>query len=89
VSPTLADDVLLDGEVLVDEVGAVLQVGHDAAHMGSRQHDVLGPFLVKEAPDGHGIHQVQFLMRAADEVGVALGLQAVPDGTAHKAAVAC
>ena len=89
VSPTLADDILLDGEILVDEVGAVLQVGHDAAHMGSRQHDILGLLLVKEAVHCHGIHQVQFLVGAADEVGVALGLQAVPDGTAHKAAVAC
>ena len=87
MAPALDDDVLLDGQVLVDEVGAVLQVGHDAAHMGRCQHDILGPLLVKELPDGHGIHQVQSLVGAADEVGIALALQAVPDGAAHESAV--
>ena len=89
VPPALADDVLLDGQVLVDEVGAVLQVCHDAAHMGCSQHDILGLLLVKEAAHRHGIHQVKLLMGTADEVSIALALQAIPDGTANESAVTC
>lgn len=88
VTPALADDVLLDGEVLEDEVGAVFQVCHDAAYVGCREHDIFGPFLVKEALYRRGIHQVEFLVCASDEVGVALALQAVPDGASHESAVA-
>ena len=87
MAPALADDVLLDSEVLKDEVGAVLQVCHDAAHMGCGNDDILGPLLVEELLNRHGIHQVKFLVGAADEVGVALALQAVPDGAAHESAV--
>ena len=86
--PALADDVLLDGEILENEVGAIFQVGHDTANVGCRQHDILGLLLVKEPLDGYGIHQVKFLMGSADEVSIALALQAIPDGTAHESAVA-
>lgn len=87
VTPALAYHVLLDLQVLVDEVGAVLQVGHDAAHMGRGQDYGIGLLFIKELPHGHGVHQVQFLMRAPHEVGISPTLQVIPNSGTHKAVV--
>ena len=87
VPPALADHVLLDLQVLVDEVGAVFQVGHDAAHMGCSKHHILGLLTVKELAHGHAVHQVKLAVRAAHQVGVAFLFQVVPDGRAHQTTV--
>ena len=87
VTPALAYHVLLDLQVLVDEVGAVVQVGHDAAHMGRCQDHGIGLLFIEELPHGHGVHQVQFLMGAPHEVGVSPTLQVIPNSGTHKAVV--
>ena len=87
MSPAFANHVLLYLQVLVDEVGAVLQVGHDAAHMGRGQYHRIGLFLIEETPDGHRVHQVQFLVRAPHEVGISPTLQVIPNSGTHKAVV--
>ena len=87
VSPALADHVLLYLQVLVDEVGAVVQVGHNASHMGRCQNHRIGLFLIEETPDRHRVHQVQFLVRASHEVGISPTLQVIPNSGTHKAVV--
>ena len=87
VSPALSNHVLLDLQVLVDEVGAVLQVGHDASHMGCCQHHRIGLFLIEETPDGHGVHQVQFLMGTAHKILKPSAFQVIPNSGTHKPVV--
>ena len=87
--PCLADDVLLNLQVLVDEIGAILEVGHDAAHMGCRQHDGIGLFVVEELFHGYGVEQVELCMGLAHKVLIAAGLEVVADGGAHQSVVPC
>ena len=84
-----ADDVALNLHVHHDEISAVERVGHNAAHKGSGQYDGVGALLVEELADGLLVRQVEFLVCAAHEVGVAALQEVVPDGRAHQSAVAC
>lgn len=81
------DDVLLDLQIVVDEVCPVRVVGHDAADVGRSQEDVFRLFTCKEFVDGNGVHQVQFPMASADQVGVAFCLEFTPDGGSDESAV--
>ena len=80
MAEALAYDVLLYLQIQVDEVGPIERVGHDATHMGGRQHHMLGLLLIKESLDGYPVHQVQLPVRAPYDIGIALGLQIVVDG---------
>ena len=80
MAETFADDILLDLQILVDEVGTIGVVGHDASHVGGGKDDVLGLFFIKEALYGHSVEEVELLMGAAYKVGVSLGLQVFPNG---------
>ena len=62
MAEAFADDVLLNLQVLVDEVRAILQVGHDAAYVGGGQYHSLRLFFIEEAFDGCPVQQVQFLV---------------------------
>ena len=88
VAETLADDVLLDLQILIDKVRAVLQVSHNAAHVSRSQHHRFGAFLVEEALHGCGVQQIQFAVAAPHEVAVTPLFQVVPNGRADKAVVA-
>ena len=46
------EDVILDGEVFVNEIGAVRVVGVDATYSGGGQKDVVGLFGLKEVEGG-------------------------------------
>ena len=80
MAEALADDVLLDLEVLVDEVPAVGVVGEDPPDVGGGEDDDLGLLCVEELAYSHGIQQVQLGMCAPDELGEAAGLELAPDG---------
>ena len=60
MAEALADDVLLDLQVLVDEVRTVLQVSHDAAYVGGCQYHGFRLFFVEEGLYGCCVQQVQF-----------------------------
>ena len=79
-----ANDVLLNLQIFVDEVGTVLQVCHDASHMGRGQYHGIRPFFVKETLNGYSIQQIQFLMRASHQVFVSSFLQIVPNGRTYQ-----
>ena len=55
VAEALADDILLDLEVLVDEVSAVGIVGEDPPDVGGGEDDDLGLLAVEERTDGYWI----------------------------------
>ena len=55
MAEALADDILLDLEVLVDEVPAVGIVREDPPDVGGGEDDDLGLLAVEELTDGYGI----------------------------------
>jgi hypothetical protein len=55
------DDVVLDGEVFVDEVGAVGVVGVDAADAGGGDENVVGLFGLEEVEGGALVEEIEFL----------------------------
>ena len=87
VSPSLSDDVLLDLKVAIDEVGPILQIGHDATHMGCGKDNSVGALGIKKLSHGHTIEQVERGVGFPHEVAVAAGLEVVPDSRTHQAAM--
>ena len=82
------DDVGLDHQVLVDELGRIGVVGEDAAHLGRGQHHVVHPFPAEELPHRLLVGQIEFPMGAGDDSGAALILQPPDNGRPHHAPVA-
>ena len=66
-----ADHIALDLHVHHDEVGAVEAVGHDTADEGGGQHHGVRTLFVEELLDGVLVGQVEFLVAATHEVGIA------------------
>ena len=89
VAEAFADDVLLYLQVLVDEVGTVDTVGHDATHKGGGKEYIFGLFLVEEAAYGNSVEQIEFCVGLADEIGVSFLLKIFPDGRTYQSPVAC
>ena len=78
------DDVGLDHQVVVDEVGRVGVVGVDATDLGGSEVDLIGPLGFKERAHGGLLGQVQFRMGAGHDALIPLLLQATHDcGTDH------
>ena len=88
MAPGFVDHVGLDGEVGVDELGGLVAVGEDSAHLGRGEHHVFGLDLVEESAHRGEIGQVQLGVGALDEVGVAAALEAADQGGADEASVA-
>ena len=88
VLPGRVDDVHLQNHVVVHEVGQGFLVGHNAAHFGGCQEDVFRLLLGKELLHGILPAEVQFLVGAGNDVGIALALQLTDNGRTHHAAVA-
>ena len=72
-------------------VGIILSGGQAPGghNVISGLYDGVGALLVEELADGLLVRQVEFLVCAAHEVGVAALQEVVPDGRAHQSAVAC
>ena len=84
VAETLADDVLLYLQVLVDEIRTILQIGHDASHVGGCQHHGVRLFFVEKSLHSRPVQQIQFPVRTAHQIGVASLLQVIPNGGTHQ-----
>ena len=69
------DDVALDHQVFVNEVGGKGIVGVNAADFGGSQDNDIGAFGLQEIPDTPLIGQVQLGMRAGDDVRLAARFQ--------------
>ena len=81
--------VLLYLQVLVDEIGTVDTVGHNATHKGGGKEYIFGLFLVEEAAYGNSVEQIEFCVGLADEIGVSFLLKIFPDGRTYQSPVAC
>eukprot|EP01136_Pigoraptor_vietnamica_P011332 Opistho-1_new@50086 len=82
------DEIGLDQEVLVQEVGAGPIVGGDAADLGRSHHAVLGSVFCEERVDGSLVEQVQLFARGRQDAGVSRRLQSAHERGPHHAAVA-
>ena len=89
VAEAFADDVLLYLQVLVDEIGTVDTVGHNATHKGGGKEYIFGLLLVEEAAYGNSVEQIEFCVGLADEIGVSFLLKIFPDGRTYQSPVAC
>lgn len=75
MAEAFADDVLLYLQVLVDEIGTVDTVGHNATHKGGGKEYIFGLLLVEEAAYGNSVEQIEFCVGLADEIGVSFLLK--------------
>ena len=87
--PTLSNHVLLNLQVLIDEVGPVMEVSHDATHMGGSQYNGIGLFFVEETFNGNRVQKVQFLVGMAHQIRESSAFQVIPNSRTHKAVMAC
>ena len=78
VLPALADHVLLNLQVLVDEVRTVVQVRHDASHVSCREHHCIRLLLIEECLYCHRVEQVQLAVRPSDQILITSLLEVVP-----------
>ena len=79
VAETLADDVLLYLQVLVDEIRTILQIGHDASHVGGGQHHGVRLFFVEKS-----LHSRAVPVRTAYQIRVPPLHQVIPNGGTHQ-----
>ena len=82
------DDVGLDHQVLVDELGRIGVVGMDAADLGCRQIDLVDAMGGEEGVDGMLVGEIERVATGSEEVGAAQRLQPAHDGRADHAAMA-
>ena len=84
VAIALAYHVLLYLQVLIDEVGTIVEVGHDAADMSGSQHNGVRLLLVEELLHCYRIEQVELLVRSAYKISITSAHKIIPDGRAHQ-----
>ncbi|MCY1293835.1 hypothetical protein D9M68_575460 [compost metagenome] len=82
------DEVGLDHQVLVDEVGRIAVVGMNAAHLGRRQIDLVDAMDLEIVLYLRLVEQVQLVAAGGKDVGVAQRLQTADDGRADHTAMA-
>lgn len=82
------DEVGFDREIVANEISREFVIGQDAADAGGGDEDVLGSFEGKERLGGLRVGQVEFGVRAGDEVCVAGCGQRSAQGGADQATVA-
>lgn len=81
------DDVVLDLEVLIDELGRIGGIGVDTAHLGSSQNDVVRFFSRKKVAYGLLLSKIKFRMAANAQIFIPRAAQSPADGTAHQTTV--
>ena len=81
------DDVVLDLEVLIDELGRIGGIGVDTAYLGSSQNDIVRLFSRKKVAYGLLRSQIKFRMAANAQVLIPRTAQGATDGTAYQPTV--
>ena len=89
VFPCRMDGVHLQRHVVIHEVSQSLLICHDAADLGSCQEHILRLLLREELFHSILTGQVQLLVSAGDDIGVALTLQLTNDSRTDHAAMTC
>ena len=75
VAEAFTDDVLLYLQVLVDEIGTVDTVGHNATHKSGGKEYIFRLLLIEEAAYSNSVEQIEFFVGLADEIGVSFLLK--------------
>ena len=88
VLPGRVDDVHFQRHVVIHEIGQCFLIGHDAADLGSSKEHILRLLLCKKRFHSILTGQVQLLVGAGDDIGVALPVQFPDDCRANHAPVA-
>ena len=81
------DDIILDGEVIVDKFCRISIVPQNSAHLCCSQKNVFGFFGFKKGLHFILPHQIEFTMGSANEVGKAFVLQFLHDCGTYQAAM--
>lgn len=84
ILPGTMDDVVLDLEVLIDELGRIGGIGVDTAHLGSSQNDVVRFFSRKKVAYGLLLSKIKFRMAANAQIFIPRTAQGPADGAAHQ-----
>ena len=87
VAEAFADNVLLYLQVLVDEIGTVDTVGHNATHKSGGKEYIFRLLLIEEAAYSNSVEQIEFFVGLADEIGVSFLLKIFPDGRTYQSPV--
>ena len=80
---TLAYHILLYLQILIDKVGLIVQVGHNASHMSGCQHYSVGLFLIEKRLDCRTIQQIEFFVAAPHQIRITSFPEVIPDSGAY------
>ena len=69
------DDVRLDCQILVNELGRVVLIGQDTAHLCSGKKYVVRLFLIEESPRRSLISKIKFGVRAQYQIAATFPLE--------------
>ena len=86
---TLSYHIVLNLQIAINKIGPIYIVSNNSTHMCRSQKYILRFFIFKEFGYRHTVHQVQFFRCTANQIGITLLLQIVPNGRAHQSAVTC
>ena len=84
---TLSYYVLLNLQIVVNKIGSVYAVGHNASYFGGCQNHILGLFCIKKRFHRCPVKQIQFSVGTPHQVGIPFCLQVVPYGRAYQTTV--
>ena len=87
VAPGRVNHIHLENHVVVHEIGQGVLVGDYASHLGSRKKHIFRLLLGEKLLHCLLTAEVEFLMRAGDDVGVALTAQFAHNGRPYHTAV--
>jgi hypothetical protein len=82
------NQVVLDGQVLVEKINGLPAVGQDSAHFRSSNENEFRLFAAVEFPDCGNIQQVQFSSRPPNQTRETTRLKVPPKGAPYQTAVA-
>lgn len=81
------DDVVLDDQVLVDEIGRVLFIGENAAHFGGGIKNIFRLLARKKIRHGLLIEKIKFVTVFLDDIRVTGGFERSDDRRTYQTAV--
>lgn len=70
MAETLPYHILLNLQVLINKIGTVKTVRHDASHMCRCQNDILGLLFIKKLLHSLPVQQIQLFVRTAYQIGI-------------------
>ena len=85
--PGLVDDIGLDHQIDVDELGRIGVVGMDAADLGGGQDHMVDFLMAEKIPHRRLTGEIEFGMAAGDDLPAAEVLQLPDDGRTDHAAM--